>query len=90
MHSAVIPEHMPNGEARPRATSVHTDEMVRSIRRCCAARGDSDAERDALIAEALAMPDYLHADLQAHFAEQARIFRALPAPIHRGTAAFTA
>jgi hypothetical protein len=64
--------------------------LVEAIRRCCAARGDSDAERDALIAESLAVPDYLHADLREHFAEQARIFRALPAPATRGIAAFTA
>jgi hypothetical protein len=64
--------------------------LIEAIRRCCAARGDSDAEREALIAESLAMPDYLHADLREHFEEQARIFQALPAPTHRGTAAFTA
>jgi hypothetical protein len=61
--------------------------LVDAINRACAARGDSDAERDALVREALELPDYLWPDLQAHFAEQARIFQALPAPAHRGAAA---
>jgi hypothetical protein len=50
--------------------------LVDSIRRCTAVRGDSDANRDGLIAEATNYTPEQQRDLVEHFTEQAAIFTA--------------
>jgi hypothetical protein len=60
--------------AASHAADAARDELVRAINRACAARGDSDAERESLIAESLAMPPELHHDLAQHFLDQERLF----------------
>jgi hypothetical protein len=49
--------------------------LVAAINSACDARGDDDANRQGLIAEGLALTPDMQADLLAHFADVARIWR---------------
>lgn len=50
--------------------------LMGAITRCCAARGDDDANRAALILECLALPAWEQRELLQHFTEQAEMFEA--------------
>lgn len=51
-------------------------ELAAAIRAACAARGDSSENRDALLAECLAMDDAGQADMLAHFRAEAAAWAA--------------
>ena len=57
-------------------TSRIPQELVHAIERCCAVRGDGEGIARELIEECAELPTELHADLAAHFQDQARLFTA--------------
>lgn len=56
------------------ASSRLTDALKAAIARCCAARGDDDGNRAALIIECTGLPAWEQRELLAHFREQAEMF----------------
>ncbi|MES2101673.1 MAG: hypothetical protein V4569_17745 [Pseudomonadota bacterium] len=47
------------------------DALFDAINRCCAVRGDDDANRAALILESIALPAWEQRELRDHFNEEA-------------------
>ena len=62
--------------AAARDAEVTFSKLIDAINRCCAVRGDSDFNRDALIAEAGDYSTAAQCDLIEHFLSEAAIWRA--------------
>ena len=75
----LIRAHKPELWAAARDAETVGADLIAAIRACCAVRGDSDFNRDALIAEAASLSREHQLDLIAHFNEQAATWRAVSA-----------
>ena len=58
------------------------EKLIEAIRDCCAVRGDTDRNRDALLSEAGDYDTEAQLDLIAHFLSEAAIWRAVSASGH--------
>ena len=66
---------VPNAASLAGAAHGEYEKLIAAIRTCCAPRGDTDRNRDGLIAEAADYDIDQQIDLTEHFNEQAAIWR---------------